>query len=378
MKWGFSMDKDVIETSSKEVLAILRHLHEPEKWKNSYWLTSRFVTSQFSDGKSATHSAAFQVILDNTLQLLSQENAIYGDILRKRYWDGLSVHQMMNKAPYFWQERNFYVLQNKAVLRFTSLLLEQETHHQHSTPQWHKRALWPFSLLLFVAMAFIVIFAASPLLIFNNAQKTPITHRATNSHANLLTTAPDIVTILNKYDNAIVFDEHFENGLSEEFTNKRGFWSVISDQNKNHLLDINSMDTDIEYPVIDLGNSVWKDFLLQTRVRIVDYVDTNDAPLVSIGFRGNYKVAITPYWNSIDLIFHSPWKVISARTIEIQKNNWYRVAIYASGSDVYVFLDDTLIIHDVLNEKYSGGFDLATWPRAHIQFDDIQIRRLEK
>lgn len=367
------MDKDVTETHIKEISTILRNLHEPEKWQDSRWLASCLVKNCLSIGKATTHPGALKVVLANLLDVLSQENANYGAILYGRYWDGLSVHQMIDKAPHYWQERNFYILQSKAIGRFTALLLEEEKACQQAASQ-RKAFVWFAALALLVGIAMTVIFWVSPSFASRENQQLPAVHPQPTSTAGL----PDISALLETTKTQVVFDEDFENGMGDAFTNKLGFWSVVADSNENHVLDVNSMDSAIEYPVIDFGDSAWHDFVLETRMRIVDYAASNEAPLASIRFRGNYKVAFTPRWKSVDLVLDPPWKIISARTIETHKNTWYSLLIYVAEQDVYIFLNEQLILKDTLQQKYSGGFGFATWPEAHVQFDDLIIRQIEK
>jgi len=189
---------------------------------------------------------------------------------------------------------------------------------------------------------------------------------------------PGISTLLEQTDTRVIFDENFEKSMGNEFTNKRGFWAVVPDSNGNQVLGVNSVTTSSEYPIIDFGSSTWRDFVLETRLRIVNYTDSNDAPLASIRFRGNYEVTFTPFWKSVDLVIDPPRQIISARTIELHKNRWYSLLIYATGRDLYIFLDEHLIFQDSLEQEYSGEFGFATWPEVHIQFDDLAFRLIDK
>lgn len=371
------MDKSHTETHIKEISAILRNLHEPEKWQDSHWLNSGLVKNYSSRDQAATPSAALKTILTQTLDVLSHENANYAAILRGRYWDGLSVHQMIDKAPHYWQERNFYFLQSKAIARFATLLLEKEKNCQQAAVR-RKASVWLVASVSLLGFALAVIFLASPSFASPDNQWTPSVQSTIFPQPTSTAGLTDISSLLEQASTRVVFDENFENGLGDEFTNKLGFWSVVADSNDNHVLDINSMDTAIEYPVIDFGDSTWRNFVLETRLRIVDYADSNEAPLASIRFRGNYKVAFTPRWKSVDLVRDPPWQIISGRTIEIHKNRWYSLLIYATGRDVSIFLDEQLIIRETLEQEYSGDFGFATWPEAHVQFDDLIIRQIEK
>lgn len=198
-------------------------------------------------------------------------------------------------------------------------------------------------------------------------------HRAPQNTLGGKALAPILIPTPIHANEQIVLQENFDSTPAINFKYKLGLWVIVPENARNNVLDINSMDTALEYPVVEFGESKWKNFSFKTRINIVDYSASNDAPLASIKFRGKYKIAFTPYWKGIDLVLDPPWKIISGRTIEIQKNKWYRVRIEVEGSTVNVFLDDKLVISDVIADKIFGSFGFSTWPEAHVQFDDITI-----
>ncbi|MCZ2128247.1 MAG: DUF1080 domain-containing protein [Anaerolineales bacterium] len=197
---------------------------------------------------------------------------------------------------------------------------------------------------------------------------------ASTTYSNKALTSPSIPTTPTSADKTIVFQENFDDGAPIEFKYKVGLWEVVSNADGNRALDINSMDSSIEYPVIEFGKPEWKDFIFESRVNIVDYSVKNDAPLASIRFRGIYKIAFTPYWKSVELVLDPPWKSVSERTIEIRRNTWYSVRIEVADSTVNVFLDDKLTLSETISSEVAGMFGFSTWHNAHVQFDDITIR----
>jgi len=189
-------------------------------------------------------------------------------------------------------------------------------------------------------------------------------------------TSPSLTTATSNND--FLFSKNFDDGSLAGFTNQIGLWVVVSEPNGNKVLDVNSMDSSSEYPTIEFGDARWRDFIFESRVNMVDYSPSNDAPLTSIIFRGSYKVAFTPYWKGFDLVFEPPWTVVAGRTIQTQKNTWYTVRIEALGSQINVFLDGKLTISDSVSHDSSGLFGFATWPGTHIQFDDVVIKPINK
>jgi hypothetical protein len=172
---------------------------------------------------------------------------------------------------------------------------------------------------------------------------------------------------------ALTFSENFEDGSADGFTYQSGNWIVVSEANGNKILDINSMDTSADNPSIAFGEASWENFVFESRIRIVDYGPSNDAPLASIYFRGNYRVAFTPYWKAFDLVYAPSWNIISGITFDTQKNIWYVVRVEAHDSKLDVFLNDMLVMSNTVSQQSSGPFGFEIISKAHVQLDDIIV-----
>lgn len=166
------------------------------------------------------------------------------------------------------------------------------------------------------------------------------------------------------------FSENFDDGSADGFVNKVGLWNVVKDESLNNVLEVNSKQVP-EYPKIEFGNAAWKNFIFQTKIRIVDYA--GGAPLASVHFYDHYLIAFTPFYGSVDLVYESPWKVLAGRTLGIKKNEWYSLRIETNDSEIKVFMDNTLIINEKVASNYAGAFGFSGWPGVILQFDDIFI-----
>ncbi|MCC7119551.1 MAG: hypothetical protein IT310_13585 [Anaerolineales bacterium] len=365
------MENNLTKASVTEVSRILRHLNQPESWKDSPWLSAALVKGYLLSGKSQTNYQALKDAFSDTLKLLAQENPDYEDILRGRFWEEKSVAQMLKDGrPQFWEERNFYLYQKKALARFTSLLLEQEQACQALALANHpERSLRPAQKREVKAGVFFSFIGLLVLALFVRGNLRPASKFASKNQTVLSFPSPTA----SNTNQQIVFHSNFEADKPIEFSYKVGLWAIVSETRENKVLEVNSLDSPIEYPVLEFGKPEWKDFTFETRVNIVDYETTNDAPLTSVRFRGIYKIAFTPYWKSVELVLDPPWTSISERTIEIRKKTWYALRIEVAGDQVDVFLDDKRIITDTIGSKTAGVFGLSTWPAVRVQFDDLII-----
>jgi serine/threonine protein kinase len=189
--------------------------------------------------------------------------------------------------------------------------------------------------------------------------------------------ASPTVTPNTQIDDPILFQANFENGTTDGFSNKVGLWQVVPDESGNKVLEIDSTNApSSEYPEINFGNPTWTNYVLELRTRMVDYSSTNDAPFDNIKFRGNYKVAFTPYWKNFGLVTDAPWKEISNRSISLSKNTWYTVKIEVNGPKILVYLDGKLMLNENDTRFTSGDLGLGGWPNTRLQFDDIVVSRV--
>lgn len=223
--------------------------------------------------------------------------------------------------------------------------------------EWSKLGTWRRIIIALVigAIVFFIVTLVAPLLFPSTPTATPTTN------------------------DGFSFSENFEDGSADGFTNQSGNWIVVSETNRNKVLEINSMDSSYSYhPSIAFGESSWKDFIFESRINIIDYSPSNDAPLASIFFRGNYRVAFTPYWKAFDLVSSPSWNIISGITFDIQKTTWQLIRVEANGSKINVFLNDKLVMSDTTSQESSGSFGFEIVPKAHVQFDDITLKVLGK
>ncbi len=223
--------------------------------------------------------------------------------------------------------------------------------------EWNKLGTWRRIIIALVigAIVFLIVTLVAPLL-FRSAP----------------TATPTLTT-----NDGFSFSENFDDGSADGFTNQSGNWIVVSESSGNKVLEINSMDSSYSYhPSIAFGESSWKDFVFESRINIIDYSPSNDAPLASIFFRGNYRVAFTPYWKAFDLVYSPSWNIISGITFDTQKTTWQLVRVEANDSKINVFLNDKLVMSDTTSQESSGTFGFEIIPKAHIQIDDITLKVL--
>ncbi len=128
----FSRVPDEIKT---QIDNALENLNSPESLAESKLLSLCMVARHMEKNPSATPYETLKQILTDILDLLEKENHDYADILRGRFWEGLSPTAMIDSGrPKQWAEKTFYNYQKKARSEFYSLLWQREQGCQREFP----------------------------------------------------------------------------------------------------------------------------------------------------------------------------------------------------------------------------------------------------
>jgi hypothetical protein len=114
--------KDVVEQTHQ----ILKNIRKPARLTDTPWFHCQVEDRQAST-ESMTSVQALRAVLDDALTVLESESAEYADLLRGRFWEGLTVNQMITaKRPQFVVARTFHNRQSEAIQQFTKILWQQE------------------------------------------------------------------------------------------------------------------------------------------------------------------------------------------------------------------------------------------------------------
>lgn len=180
-----------------------------------------------------------------------------------------------------------------------------------------------------------------------------------------------------KSEQSILFAEDFEDGKTQQMTYVSSNWKIVTDETGNKVYDIDHSNNSKEAS-IDFGSNLWKDYELKFRVRVVS------GSSVPIFFRihqntyNGYLANIEMDKVSLYDIRGWDWVIITSREHHIRRNVWYWVRITARGSEIVVSIDNNDII-STENTLYDLGYvNIQVSPYTHAQFDDIEVRSLEK
>lgn len=111
----------------KAVRQVLRNFNNPVRIDSIFWQSFCVITEQRQERPDSSVYQAMRRVFDGVLAGLEAESPIYADLLRGRFWEGLSVNAMLSRhRPEYMGERTFNDRQNQAIRRFAMLLYEQE------------------------------------------------------------------------------------------------------------------------------------------------------------------------------------------------------------------------------------------------------------
>jgi hypothetical protein len=105
----------------------LRDFKSPNKLKNSRCLETCLVSKRLDARPGVAPRELLREIFEDVLVELEENNPENADILRGRFWEGLSSKEMFGKGrPQPWAERTFYEHQTEALKEFVHLFWERE------------------------------------------------------------------------------------------------------------------------------------------------------------------------------------------------------------------------------------------------------------
>lgn len=106
---------------------VLRSLRRPERLRTSVWASASLVARRLRDKPETPVLGALQQIFDETLAQLDALAPDHADLLRGRYWEGLTSLEMMAAGrPKHWSDSYFFERQRLAVTEFAHLLWDRE------------------------------------------------------------------------------------------------------------------------------------------------------------------------------------------------------------------------------------------------------------
>lgn len=118
---------------SSEIDGVLENLDSPLRLSKSILLSSHIVAQRNQENPSELPYQSLKAILTEILSVLEEENPDHADILRGRFWEGLSPTNMIAQGrPQHWSEKTFFNHQKKARQEFHTIYWQREQNaRQH-------------------------------------------------------------------------------------------------------------------------------------------------------------------------------------------------------------------------------------------------------
>lgn len=116
-----------------DIRQALRDLRTPTRLNQSSWLSACLVARRLREEPGLAPYEALREAFAEILKQVEADKPDYADLLRGRFWEGLTVDRMItDERPRQMSSSNFYNLQREALDHFAYLLLEKEQACQRS------------------------------------------------------------------------------------------------------------------------------------------------------------------------------------------------------------------------------------------------------
>lgn len=181
---------------------------------------------------------------------------------------------------------------------------------------------------------------------------------------------------------SILFEEDFEDGKANEFLIKDGDWQVVDDAS-NKVFAV-SNDANLIWVEAKFGSTDWKNYIIEYKAKIIDFDETNQWPVVAVGFREDgknaYRFLFNLIYGQLQLVYDEgePWAWVDGFDFNFERRVWYQVRIEADGSHLKMYVDDVIRIDTQDSRLESGYLTLIVGPHTTAQFDDIRVLALDE
>jgi hypothetical protein len=177
---------------------------------------------------------------------------------------------------------------------------------------------------------------------------------------------------------SILFIEDFEDEKTQQVTYSDKEWQIVTDETGNKIYDVDNSKGS-GFPGIYLGTNAWKDYETNFRMRIISgswvvaYFRQNESS------NSSYVADIRLDGTSLNYSLNgSGWITINTRQHPLKRNEWYLISIQAKGSEIKITVNDTVVVFTDDTKYTYGRVNIQAGQYTHAQFDDIQIKALNK
>jgi serine/threonine protein kinase len=195
---------------------------------------------------------------------------------------------------------------------------------------------------------------------------------ATNTVLNKVVpvSGPDAVPV---DPSSILFQQNFEKASANNSYTKFGNWSIVSDENGNHILCNNSSPNWVN---LVFGNESWENYAVEAKVKTAEQNPDN-----SIEIYSRLNSAFTGYRGSLSymrafLFFTSPFKNLTFSSIKTESSKWYTLRLEAFGDQIKFYIDNQLMGIAYDGQRSMGKSGVGVSPNVKACVDDIRVWKL--
>ncbi len=144
---------------------------------------------------------------------------------------------------------------------------------------------------------------------------------------------------------------------------------------------LNQYESNSVLHAIYMGNENWSDYLIRSKVKIIDNHDDSRAGIIfRESSKGFYLFRIHKETKKAQLAYHSKhpfgWFIIKEQTLDADiKNNWNELSVYCIKNQIFCFFNSKCILS--ANAEYSKNGKIGFYSvQSKAAFDDVSIHKI--
>ncbi len=176
----------------------------------------------------------------------------------------------------------------------------------------------------------------------------------------------------------VLFADDFESGQKTDWS-FNGFWKIVKDENDNSVLQREG--TQIAYS--EVGSTNWKNYIFNTRVKVIEYGTGQYNWTFSIGFRSNCREYCPEYDWAFQKAFQNlgrvttGWKELMVSDYNLPLDTWIDLRLEVMGNVMRGYVNDEIFFETTDTDPLlTGNIRLIVEENAKVWFDDVKVTEL--
>ena len=197
--------------------------------------------------------------------------------------------------------------------------------------------------------------------------------------------APTATEVVEYVEGEVLFEDDFEDGDLDGWILRQVGWNVVQDETSNLVLQGTGSDDRSTWRSIYAGDSQWRNYAHEARVRIVEFGSPPFGQGFSFEFRNNLRADCNFYELLLNDTFVSFYRANDCNFDNLAQlsgfvlpiDTWFTTRVEVTNDFFRGYVDGLLMLESEADDLFqSGGISFKVPPTNTVWFDDVRVVEL--